>query len=146
MNIDIKTLLPIDWLQHKMSEVIRLVDAYGQVVLLQDNRPAYIITKAVAAEKCAINTVSKTPGYTLQEAMRMVLENTSAFTMHAAKLADTIHERGLYVQKNGEKVKYNQIRARCAHYPELFEALKGNFIRLRTDKAHLQEICNQTLL
>jgi antitoxin Phd len=37
----------------------------------------------------------------------------------------------LYLQKNGKKAQYAQIRARCVHYPELFEALPGNYIKLK---------------
>lgn len=51
--------------------------------------------------------------------------------MHASKLADEIYERKLYLQKNGNKAKYTQTRARCGHYPDIFEALPGNYIRLK---------------
>ena len=71
--------------------------------------------------------------YTLQEAMRIVLLDAEDNKMHASELADAVYERGLYIQKNGEKAKYNQMRARCGHYPEMFEALKGNIIRLRIE-------------
>jgi len=39
----------------------------------------------------------------------------------------------LYLQKNGKKAQYTQIRARCGHYPDMFEALPGNFIKLKED-------------
>lgn len=51
--------------------------------------------------------------------------------MHAAALADEIYNRRLYLQKNGNKAQYSQIRARCGHYPDLFEALPGNYIKLK---------------
>ncbi len=53
--------------------------------------------------------------------------------MHASKLADEIFERKLYLQKDGEKAHYTQIRARCGHYPEYFEVLTGNNIKLIED-------------
>ena len=52
-------------------------------------------------------------------------------TMHASELVDEIYKRKLYLQKNGKKAQYTQIRARCGHYPELFEALPGNYIKLK---------------
>ena len=54
-------------------------------------------------------------------------------TLHVSKLADEIYERRLYSQKNGNshnKVQYTQIRARCGHHPDMFEALPGNHIKL----------------
>lgn len=66
--------------------------------------------------------------------MKLVLLATKDKIMHAADLADEIYKRRLYLKKNGEKAQYNQIRARCGHYPDLFEALPGNFIKLREGK------------
>ena len=34
-------------------------------------------------------------------------------------------------KKDGSKAQYTQIRARCGHYPDMFEALPGNIIRLK---------------
>ncbi len=45
--------------------------------------------------------------------------------------AFTLGKPMLYLQKNGKKAQYAQIRARCVHYPELFEALPGNYIKLK---------------
>jgi antitoxin Phd len=53
--------------------------------------------------------------------------------MHAAELADEIYKRRLYLKKDGSKAEYTQIRARCGHYPDMFEALPGNFIKLKED-------------
>ena len=69
--------------------------------------------------------------HTLQEAMKIVLSEAANQTLHASELADIIYDRKLYVQKNGEKAKANQMRARCGNYPEMFEALPGNYIRLK---------------
>ena len=49
----------------------------------------------------------------------------------AAELADEIYKRRLYLKKDGSKAEYTQIRARCGHYPDMFEALPGNLIRLK---------------
>lgn len=146
MNISLETLIPIEKLQQEPNEVFKVVEKYGKAVLLKDNAPLYIIMKAQQAVevekqkkafceediKPLIGTPSATV-ITLHEAMRIVLNETEGHQMHASKLADAIYEQGLYVQKNGEKAKYNQIRARSGHYPEMFEALQGNVIRLRTE-------------
>lgn len=116
------------------EDVFDLVDEYEQVVLLQNNRPAYIITKAEATmqlSKLYRNDQYKKTEYTLQEAMEIVLSKTEGNTMHAADLADAIYQNGLYFKKDGTKAEYNQIRARCGHYPNKFEALPGNIIKLR---------------
>ena len=136
MDIKFETLIPFEKLQEEPDEVFRVVDTYGQAVLLKNNAPAYIIMKPHEAAKTSLQQAEprqKPSAYTLQEAMRIVLSDAKDHKMHAAELADAIYERGLYVQKNGEKAKYNQMRARCGHYPEMFEALKGNIIRLRTE-------------
>lgn len=57
--------------------------------------------------------------------MKIVLSEAENKTMHASKLADKIFERRLYLQKNGNKAQYTKIRARCGHYPDMFEALPG---------------------
>ena len=136
MDIKFETLIPFERLQKEPDEVFRVVDTYGQAVLLKNNAPAYIIMKPQEAAKTTLQQTEprqKPSAYTLQEAMRIVLSDAKDHKMHAAELADAIYERGLYVQKNGEKAKYNQMRARCGHYPEMFEALKGNIIRLRAE-------------
>lgn len=73
----------------------------------------------------------KEKSYTLHEAMRIVLSDAEDKTMHASKLADEIYDRKLYSQKNGKKAQYTQIRAGCGHYPDMFEALPGNHIKLK---------------
>lgn len=77
------------------------------------------------------NIPDKHANYTLQEAMKIVLSEVENKTMHASELADEIYKRRFYLQKNGKKAQYTQIRARCGHYPELFEALPGNYIKLK---------------
>ena len=78
--------------------------------------------------------MSEMPNYTLHEAMRIVLSEAENKTMHAAELADEIYKRRLYLKKDGSKAEYTQIRARCGHYPDMFEALPGNYIKLKEDQ------------
>ena len=131
MDIKIDSLIPFDTLRTDLEHVFSVVEKNGKVVLLKDNKPAYILMK-YDTQAIEVDTVpNKQINYTLQEAMKIVLSEAENKTMHASKLADEIYERRLYLQKNGNKAQYTQIRARCGHYPDMFEALPGNFIRLK---------------
>lgn len=131
MDIKIDSLIPFDTLRTDLEHVFSVVDKNGKVVLLKDNKPAYILMK-YDTQAIEVDTVpDKQVNYTLQEAMKIVLSEAENKTMHASKLADEIYERRLYLQKNGNKAQYTQIRARCGHYPDMFEALLGNFIKLK---------------
>ncbi|SMC81754.1 hypothetical protein [Papillibacter cinnamivorans] len=138
MSIDLDALIPFERIKNEPQQVFDLVDKCGQVILLKNNAPAYIIVKPEMVlgfqQQAAIPTITnkhKSSAYTLQEAMKLVLLETEGNQLHAAELADTIFLKGLYYKKNGSKAEYNQIRARCGHYPDMFEALPGNIIRLK---------------
>jgi antitoxin Phd len=131
MDIKIDSLIPFDTLRTDLEHVLSVVEKNGKVVLLMDNKPAYILAK-FDTQALEVNTVpEKQINYTLQEAMKIVLSETENKVMHASELADKIYERRLYLQKNGNKAQYTQIRARCGHYPDMFEALPGNYIKLK---------------
>lgn len=131
MEINIKSLTSIEMLLNDTEGVFKIVDDIGKVVILKDNKPAYIISKYEENSDVQANTLAEKTTYTLQEAMKIVLSEVENKTLHASELADIIYNRKLYVQKNGEKAKYNQLRARCGHYPDMFEAMSGNYIRLK---------------
>ena len=131
MDIRIDSLIPFDSLKTNIDHVFSVVDKNGKVVLLKDNKPVYIVLKYDAEGIDVENIPDKHANYTLQEAMKIVLSEVDNKTMHASELADEIYKRRLYLQKNGKKAQYTQIRARCGHYPELFEALPGNYIKLK---------------
>ena len=131
MDIRIDSLIPFDSLKTNIDHVFSVVDKNGKVVLLKDNKPVYIVLKYDAEGIDVENIPDKHANYTLQEAMKIVLSEVDNKTMHASELADEIYKRRLYMQKNGKKAQYTQIRARCGHYPELFEALPGNYIKLK---------------
>ena len=131
MEIKIDSLIPFDTLRTDLEHVFSVVEKNGKVVLLKDNKPAYILMK-YDTQAIEVDTVpDKLINYTLQEAMKIVLSEAENKTMHASKLADEIYDRRLYLQKNGNKAQYTQIRARCGHYPDMFEALPGNYIKLK---------------
>ena len=132
MEVKLDSLMPFEKIINDADFVFELVEKNGKVVLLKDNQPVYIIMKFDATlglvEKENKIEASK---YTLQEAMKIVLSEAVDNTMHAAALANEIFNRRLYLQKNGGKAQYNQIRARCSHYPDMFEALPGNIIKMK---------------
>lgn len=134
MNVRLDSLIPFDAIKTDTEGVFSIVDKNDKVVLLKDNQPAYIIIKYNATQDFD-TTISPFDGtnYTLQEAMKLVLSEAPENTMHASQLAEEIYTRRLYLQKNGDKAQYNQIRARCSHYSNMFEALSGNYIKLKDD-------------
>ena len=132
MDIKIDSLIPFDSLKTNIEHVFSVVDKNGKVVLLKDNKPVYIVLKYDENNLTDVGiSMSEMPNYTLHEAMRIVLSEAENKTMHAAELADEIYKRRLYLKKDGSKAEYTQIRARCGHYPDMFEALPGNIIRLK---------------
>ena len=132
MDIRIDSLIPFDSLKTNIDHVFSVVDKNGKVVLLKDNKPVYIVLKYDENNLTDVGiSMSEMPNYTLHEAMRIVLSEAENKTMHAAELADEIYKRRLYLKKDGSKAEYTQIRARCGHYPDMFEALPGNYIKLK---------------
>lgn len=132
MDIKIDSLIPFDTLCTDSEHVFSMVEKNGKVVLLKDNKPVYVVLKY--DEFCDTDAVSTNENgmtFTLHEAMKMVLSEVENKTMHASLLADEIYKRRLYMQKNGKKAQYTQIRARCGHYPDLFKTLPGNYIKLK---------------
>ena len=132
MDIKIDSLIPFDSLKTNIEHAFSVVDKNGKVVLLKDNKPVYIVLKYDEKRSTDAGIVmQEMPNYTLHEAMKIVLLEAEDKTMHAAELADEIYRRRLYLKKDGSKAQYTQIRARCGHYPDMFEALPGNIIRLK---------------
>lgn len=132
MEVKLDSILSYEKIKTDVDAVFLAVEKNGKVVLLKDNQPAYLILKydvnVIGIENTDKSVASR---YKLQEAMQIVLSETENKTMPAAALADEIYRRRLYLQKDGTKAKYNQIRARCSHYPEMFEALPKNIIKLK---------------
>ena len=135
MNIKFETLIPFDKIFEVPSEVLDVVETHGRAILLKDNAPAYIIMKPDFLESNKDIPINKRKNamLTLQDAMRIVLQDAEGQEMHAKDLADEIFRRGFYLKKDGTPAKYNQIRARCNRYPEFFEAFPGNIIKLKSE-------------
>ena len=134
MDIKIDSLIPFDSLKTNIEHAFSVVDKNGKVVLIKDNKPVYIVLKYDENHSNSAGIImQEIPNYTLHEAMKIVLSEVENKTMHAAELADEIYRRRLYLKKDGSKAEYTQIRARCGHYPDMFEALPGNYIKLKEE-------------
>ena len=143
MEINYKGWIPYEKAINDVESMFSKVDDLRKVIILKDNKPAYILLKYnedvetpfPASETRAVNTPFPgfvgMPVYTLHEAMKIVLSETEDKILHASELADRVYERRLYIKKDGGKAQPTQIRARCDKYAVLFEAMPGNYIRLK---------------
>ncbi len=132
MEVSLESLISYDKLKTDVDDVFKVVEKNGKVVILKDNEPVYILLKYDRISGPIEKILNpSTPKLTLQEAMKLVLKETQGRKMHAAELSDEIFKRNLYLKKDGTQAKYNQVRARCGHYPNMFEALPGNIIQLK---------------
>ena len=71
MDVKIESLIPFDSLRTDLEHVFSVVEKNGKVVLLKDNKPAYIVLKYDVEGIVAENTTEKHANYTLQEAMKI---------------------------------------------------------------------------
>jgi len=71
MEINLDNLVPFENLLSDTDNVFQKVDNDGKVVLVKDNRPAYVIVKYVAEQESYMKEASGArSNYTLQEAMK----------------------------------------------------------------------------
>jgi hypothetical protein len=68
---------------------------------------------------------------TLHEAMRAALTQLGGGWVRATELADTINARGTYTRRDGGPLGTNQVRARAAKYPTMFETSSDGTGRIR---------------
>ena len=132
MEVSLESLISYEKLKTDLDDVFKVVEKNGKAVILKDNEPMYIILKYDRTTGAIEKILGpSTPKRTLQEAMKIILKEVDGRKMHAAELSDEIYRRKLYLKKDGTQAKYNQIRSRCGHYPEMFEAFPGNIIQLK---------------
>jgi antitoxin Phd len=137
--IKIESLISMEQFQENVNSALKLVDEHGKAIILENNKPKYIITKyseKIAEdlrkdEKQMYQNIPIQSSYKLHEAMQLVLGDKDDKTMHAADLSEEIYSKGLYTKKDGNKAQANQVRARSQNYSNLFEVKTGNMIKLR---------------
>ena len=128
MKIDLRSLINVEKLTTDFEYVEHTIKEYGEAVILMDNKPKYVILEYIEKEDLPQYRKNK---LNLWDAMIIILSEQPQKKMHASEIAIAIDKRGLYFMKDGSSVKSMQIRARAGHKPEIFEALPGNFIKLK---------------
>lgn len=126
MRIDTENMKSVEQFINDTKFILNEVDEFGQVLIIKDNKPAYILMKYDGQ----VLLPESAPRLKLHEAMEKVLKEEPLQRLHAKDLADKIYEQGLYLKQDGTKAKASQIRARCNNYGHMFVALKGNIIKL----------------
>lgn len=112
--------------------VFRTVEKEWKSSFSRDNQPAYLILKVWSWHQqhwkhwqiCCVKLQASRC-----DANRSQIQKTR-WCMRLLLLMK-FFVAGSIFKKMVQKQKYNQIRARCSHYPEMFEALPGNIIKLR---------------
>ena len=105
MEININSLVSIKKTFNNFDGVLKIVDDIGKVIILNNNKRAYVISKYEESAEINTNKVSASGTYKLQEAMKIVLIEVQNNRINATELADIIYKRKLYVQKILEKAK-----------------------------------------
>ena len=132
MCVDLESIVPMELLRTDLDYVLCLVQKKGRVVLINENRPVLVLAEcALWTDSTPKTEPDNAKPMTLHEAMRVVLMDAPERMLHVAQLAEEIYNRRLYTKKDGNKADYPQLRARCSHYPEMFEVLPKNNVRLR---------------
>lgn len=131
--MDISKFVAYSRLLESPEDIMDLVDEKGEVIIIKDDEPLYVIQNINQREIKEERSEFQKPveNITLHVAMERVLSQVDGHTLHAAELADEIYNQKLYFKKNGEKANAVQIRARAGRYQDKFEALSGNLIKLR---------------
>ena len=130
MKVKLEKIKSIDDLKTDLDNILSIVEEEGKIIVIDDNKPKYIIYKYDYFETVFDAKDNKNFDMTLQKAMEVVLKENESKILHVSVIADIIYENKLYLMKDGRKAKYTQIRARASNYPDIFEALPGNHIRL----------------
>jgi len=128
-TINVDMLVAVEELLESPERIFEVVDKLGRAVILQNNKPAYVLVK-FSEHKIEDRKKRVAPYYKLHEAMQIVLDEQEDKKMHAKDLSDEIFKRGLYLKQDGTQAMANQIRARCNNYSNLFRALANNVIQL----------------
>ena len=101
---------------------------HGEVIVIgEDEKQVYKVTYLNTGEKKRPKAKCKT----LVEAIERVLAFASRNTLHVDQIVKEIENGKLYYKRDGSVAKREDVRATAQNYPQKFECLKGNNIRLK---------------
>ena len=79
---------------------------------------------------------------TLHKAIRIILEESENRINTTTFISDEINKRELYRKKDGSRVKPFQIYLRADNYPDLFDVIDRNTIKLKKDINPIDSVQN----
>ncbi len=107
-----------------------LADARAELAELDARRAELLALIAEAEAALGVAPEQNDAGLTLHQALAQILRENRNEPMTARALTDAVNARGLYRKRDGSPVEVNQVHARTANYPDLFEK-EGSQIRLK---------------
>lgn len=135
MSHSINTIIGEDALKEHFDLVKEKLKTYGEVIVIgNDGEKVYKITYLKMSEikrpkaKCA----------TLVEAIEVALKYAPEDAVHVDQIVMDIDYGKLYYKKDGSLVKREDVRATAQNYPQKFECLKGNYIRLKKESGSIK--------
>ncbi len=117
-------------LQENLDLVIEKIRTYGEVLVIGDNEKEVL---KVSFFNMGEVKRPKAKCVTLVEALERVLTVAPEDAVHVDQIVNDIASANLYFKKDGSLVKREDVRATAQNYPQKFECLKGNRIRLKRE-------------
>lgn len=99
--MDISKFVAYSRLLESPEDIMDLVDEKGEVIIIKDDEPLYVIQNINQREIKEERSEFQKPveNITLHVAMERVLSQVDGHTLHAAELADEIYNQKLYFKK-----------------------------------------------
>lgn len=129
--MEIDALYSVDDLKD-IASFLREIETKDEAILIKNNRPAFRIIR-IGSEADVRSRTPQIKRVDLWHAMKEVLLLRDGKTAHAKEIANEVNAKKLYCTRSGQPVSTVHIRSRAEHRPEMFECLKGNIIRLKTN-------------
>ena len=127
MKLSLDGIVGVEELKNNFDKVAEKLKVYEEIIIVdKEGMPKYKLSYLKLNEivrpkaKCA----------TLVEAIERVLSVEPGNTLHVDQIVKDIEWGNLYFKKDGSRAKREDVRATAQNYPDKFECLKGNNIRL----------------
>ena len=117
-------------LQENLELVKEKIRIYGEVLVIGDNEKEVL---KVSFFNMGEVKRPKAKCVTLVEALERVLISAPEDAVHVDQIVNDIASANLYFKKDGSLAKREDIRATAQNYPQKFECLKGNYIKLKME-------------